>query len=83
MTARPTHQLRNVLTTLSLSTLIFRYCLRYFSRLHRTNFSQIPQDLSLSCDPVGFAIFTTRIHWRRRSGKLHANRTPLQSGERR
>ena len=27
------------------------------------NFSQIPQDLSLSCYPVGFAIFTTRIHW--------------------
>jgi hypothetical protein len=27
---------------------IFRYFLRYFSRLRRTNFSQIPQDLSLS-----------------------------------
>jgi hypothetical protein len=36
---------------------IFRYFLCYFSRLHRTNFSQIPQDLSLSCDPIGFAIF--------------------------
>ena len=39
---------------------IFRYFLRYFPRLHRRNFSQIPQDLSLSCDPVGFAIFATR-----------------------
>jgi hypothetical protein len=44
---------------------IFRYFLRYFSRLRRTNFSQIPQDLSPSCDPVGFAIFANRqlLRW--------------------
>src|SRR5271157_826253 len=33
-------------------TLFFAIFLRYFSRLHQTNFSQIPQDLSLSCDPL-------------------------------
>src|SRR5271166_1027937 len=38
-------------------TLFFAIFLRYFSRLHRTNFSQIPQDLSLSYDLVGLAIF--------------------------
>jgi hypothetical protein len=37
-------------------TLFFAIFLRYFSRLHRTNFSQIPQDLSLSCDP-GLLLF--------------------------
>ena len=42
--------------------LFFAIVFAIFSRLHRTNFSQIPQDLSLSFDPVGFAIFTTRIH---------------------
>jgi hypothetical protein len=40
---------------------IFRYFLHYFSRLSRTNFSQISQDLSLSCDPVGFAIFAIHV----------------------
>ena len=33
-------------------TLFFAIFLRYFSRPHRTNFSQIPQDLSLSCELV-------------------------------
>src|SRR5271165_5590467 len=56
MTAEGNDPLTKMAISATQLTLFFAIFLRYFSRLHRTNFSQIPQDLSLSCNP-GLLLF--------------------------
>src|SRR5271157_2748199 len=57
MTAEGNDPLTKMAISATQLTLFFAIFLRYFSRRHWTNSSQIPQDLSLSYDLVGFAIF--------------------------
>src|SRR5271169_6534474 len=59
-------------------TLFFAIFLRYFSRLHRTNFSQIPQDLSLSCNP-GLLLFWLLLKARFGQGDWGPGRSARQT----